>query len=608
VVVLGALPLTANGKLDRRALPAPAATVSERAPRTKGEETLATLFAEVLGLERVGVDDGFFDLGGDSIIAIQLVSRARQSGLVITPREVFQHQTVERLAAVARPADSVEAEPPGAGIGALPATPIMHWLGGLDGPVDDYSQRMLLRVPAGLDPEHLTGALQAVLDHHDILRLRVTSEGYEVRPAGSVRAVVRCVEGFSAEAARAEFETARKALSPAEGEMVRVVYFDAGRLLLVLHHLVVDGVSWRILLPDLVTAWAALATGRPVSLDPVATSYRRWAQRLVAEASEPSRVAELELWSEILTTSDPALGSRPLDPARDTFGTEGLLTLTLPPDVTEPLLTTVPAAFHGRVNDVLLTGLALAVAEWRRRRGKGGSSAVLLHLEGHGREEIVSGVDLSRTVGWFTGIFPVRLDPGEVEWADVRAGEQAVGTALKRVKEQLRELPDNGIGYGLLRYLNPATAARLGGLPTPQLAFNYLGRVGTPEDADWSPAAESDLLGGGHSSELGLPHAVEVNAHTRDAADGPSLVATWGYASELFAEEEIAELGGLWFEALRSLADHAEREGSGGFTPSDMDLVEISQDELDELAAELDGLDGFDSLGGFGGFGGEDLE
>jgi non-ribosomal peptide synthase protein (TIGR01720 family) len=176
------------------------------------------------------------------------------------------------------------------------------------------------------------------------------------------------------------------------------------------------------------------------------------------------------------------------------------------------------------------------------------------------------------------------------------------------VKEQLRELPDNGIGYGLLRYLNPATAARLGGLPTPQLAFNYLGRVGTPEDADWSPAAESDLLGGGHSSELGLPHAVEVNAHTRDAADGPSLVATWGYASELFAEEEIAELGGLWFEALRSLADHAEREGSGGFTPSDMDLVEISQDELDELAAELDGLDGFDSLGGFGGFGGEDLE
>jgi amino acid adenylation domain-containing protein/non-ribosomal peptide synthase protein (TIGR01720 family) len=612
VVALDALPLTANGKLDRGALPAPdfAAGVSGRQPRTAAEETLAGLFAEVLGLERVGIDDGFFDLGGDSIIAIQLVARARQSGLVITPREVFQHQTVEELAAIAldaQDAGTVEAEAPGAGIGPVPATPIMRWFEHLDGPVDDYSQRMLLQVPPGLEPAELTAALQAVIDHHDLLRLRLDGTGdgrqYEVTAPGTVDATPlvsrvdiagldeRALHAVLGEQARA----ARGRLDPAAGVTAQLVYLDAGpersgRLLLTLHHLVVDGVSWRILLPDLVTAWAAVTAGRPVALEPVPTSFRRWAQRLVAEASEPARVAEITLWREILQTPDPDLGGRPLDPALDIFGTEGHLTLTLPAEVTEPLLSSVPTAFHGRVNDVLLTGLALAMAEWRRRRGMAERSAVVLELEGHGREEIIPGVDLSRTIGWFTSIFPVRLDAGDTDWAEVRAGGQTVGTAIKRVKEQLRDLPDNGIGYGLLRYLNPRTAAELEGFRTPQLAFNYLGRVSAPEATDWSPAsaAESEALGGGHDRRLGLPHAVEVNCHTRDTAGGPRLEATWSWASGLFAAGEAELLGTLWFEALRGLVLHGAQEGAGGFTPSDLSLVEIGQDELDELAAELD--------------------
>ena len=614
IVALDVLPLTGNGKLDRRALPAPdfAASVSGRVPRTEQEEILAGLFAEVLGLERVGADDGFFDLGGDSIIAIQLVSRARQAGLVITPREVFQHQTVEELAAIARPAETVEAEAPGSGVGALPMTPIMHWLEELDGPTDGYCQRMLLQVPPGLEMDHLAQALQALLDHHDILRLRVCADGdLEVRPVGAVdaTALVRRVELTGPEVVpaefAAEFAAARAALDPRRGTTAQLVWFDAGpehsgRLLLVLHHLVVDGVSWRILLPDYVTAWAAVATGRPVELEPVGTSFRRWAQRLVAEAQEPGRAAELEPWAEILSTPDPLLGSGALDPDRDTFGTGRHLVLTLPADVTEPLLTTVPAAFHGRINDVLLTGLALALAEWRRGRGRGDQSAVLLELEGHGREEIVPGVDLSRTAGWFTSMFPVRLDAGHVDWADVREGGQVLGTALKTVKEQLRAIPDNGIGYGLLRYLNPQTRFALAGHPTPQLAFNYLGRVTAPEATDWSPAsaAESDALGGGADGGLALPHALEVNAHTRDTADGPRLTATWSWAASLFSEQEIQMLGELWFEALRALVAHAGQDGAGGFTPSDLELVEIGQDELDELAAELDEI-GQDELDGW---------
>ncbi|HEX2316311.1 MAG TPA: condensation domain-containing protein, partial [Thermomonospora sp.] len=394
---------------------------------------------------------------------------------------------------------------------------------------------------------------------------------------------------------------ARAALRPADGVMAQLVHFDAGpeaqgRLLLTLHHLVVDGVTWRILLPDLVTAWAAVSTGRTPVLDPVPTSFRRWAQRLVAEATDPGRVAELDTWSEILRTPDPLLGDRPLDPRTDTFGTSRQLTVELPADVTEPLLTTVPAAFHGRVNDVLLTGLALAVA--RRRRT--GDTAVLLHLEGHGREEIVPGVDLSRTAGWFTAIHPVRLDPGPVAWDDVVAGGQPAGTALKLVKEQLRDIPDNGVGYGLLRHLNPRTSAALAGRPAPQIAFNYLGRVAAHEDGaagDWSPAgpAESDALGGGQNAALGMPHALEISAHTRDLPTGPRLSATWIWPGGLLAEADVRALAEDWFTALRGLVEHAATDGAGGFTPSDLSLVSLSQDEIDEFAAELDELDEWES-------------
>ncbi|WP_026400352.1 non-ribosomal peptide synthetase [Actinomadura rifamycini] len=607
IVELDALPLTVNGKLDRKALPEPdlSAKVSSRTPSTPEEETLARLFAEVLNLERVGVDDGFFDLGGDSIIAIQLVSRARQSGLVVSPREVFQHQTVEELAAVARPVgedEQVEAEPPGAGIGQVPATPIMHWFRDLDGPVAGYSQRMLLQVPPSLGVADLTRALRMVIDHHDMLRLRVHGAEFEVAERGAVDAapLVRRVDVAGLDGAElravlaAEARAARARLDPEAGTTAQLVWFDAGpdrsgRLLLTLHHLVVDGVSWRVLLPDLVTAWAGEAP------DPVPTSFRRWAQRLAAEASDPARAAELPLWEDVLATPDPALGARPLDPAADTFGAARHRTVSLPADVTGPLLADVPAAFHGRVNDVLLTALALAVAEWRRDRGVTDETAVLVDLEGHGREEIVPGVDLSRTVGWFTSIFPVRLDAGWVEPSDVREGGQAVGTALKRVKEQLREIPDNGIGYGLLRYLNPSSAARLAGRPHPQVAFNYLGRSAAPEAADWGPAAqeESDALGGGQDDALALVHAIEVNAHTRDLPDGPELTATWTYAADLFDDAAIADLAGRWTAALRGLVAHvvdgAAAGPVGGFTPSDLSLVDVSQDEIDELAAELDG-------------------
>ena len=280
-VVLERLPLTPNGKLDRRALPAPElrSASGAAAPRTPQEELLCALFAEVLGLERVGIDDNFFALGGDSIVSIQLVSRARKAGLAITPRAVFQHQTVAGLAAVAGAVVAPAASSvPDLATGALPATPVMRWLAERGGPIDRFHQAMLLEVPAGLRGDDLAGALQAVLDHHDALRLRLIPAApdagaadfaVEIMASGMVdaRACLRRVDvcGLAEEALRAciaeQAQAAAERLAPAAGVMVQAVWFDAGaavagRLLLSIHHLSVDGVSWRILVPDLAAAWA----------------------------------------------------------------------------------------------------------------------------------------------------------------------------------------------------------------------------------------------------------------------------------------------------------------------------------------------------------------
>ena len=339
----------------------------------------------------------------------------------------------------------------------------------------------------------LLGAVQAVLDHHDALRLRLDvlaggAWGLEVAPCGSVSAAdcVRRIDvsGLDADGLRrsigeASAEAAAR-LSPGDGRLVEMVWFDAGakaagRLLLSIHHLAVDGVSWRILVPDLAASWAALATGRAVELAPRGTSYRRWSQRLVEEAQTAARVAELEQWRRMLSERSLAVVAGSLDRERDVAGTARAVTLELSPDVTEALLTRVAAAFHGGINDVLLSALVIAVADWGRRRGCVGGPAVLLDLEGHGREEIFADVELSRTVGWFTSLYPVRLDPGSLDLEEALAGGAALGRAVKVIKEQLRGLKDNGLGYGLLRYLNRRRGLSLRVMGCRSLASTILG-------------------------------------------------------------------------------------------------------------------------------------
>lgn len=346
VVVLGELPLTGNGKLDRQALPEPdfgQQVTASRAPVSENERILVDLFAEVLGLGTVGVDDSFFTLGGDSIMSIQLVTRAKAAGVLITPRDVFERKTVAALAQTARTSgeDVVLDELPGAGVGDVALTPIAVWMFERGGDFRRYSQSALFTVPSNVDENTLTAAVQVVLDRHDVLRARLhptdrSREGdhgweLEVMGEGSVTAsaVVRRVPtdagstvAGSAVTEPADTATARELdaavgrLDPESGVMVQIVWLDngpdrQGRLLFAVHHLVMDGVSWRILIPDLALACAQIQAGVESVPAPVGTSMRRWSHALVDAAHDVHRGAELEFWRQTLTGPDPALGMRP---------------------------------------------------------------------------------------------------------------------------------------------------------------------------------------------------------------------------------------------------------------------------------------------------------
>ncbi|MFI2010253.1 condensation domain-containing protein, partial [Streptomyces jumonjinensis] len=606
MVVLDVLPLTPNGKLDKTALPAPDAAGSRegRAPATPVEEVLCTLFAEVLGRDRVGPEDSFFELGGDSITSMLLVSSARRAGLAITARQVFERRTPAGLAVAAVPDDAALGQPTAgvAGVGEIPLTPVMHELIERVGAekIDQVIQSALVVAPAGLDFAVLTDAVRALAGHHDALRARLehTPQPRLVVPeelsSGPFTHRVDAVDGDLRRLVDEETRAAVARLDPLAGAMVQAVWFDLGpdtpgRLLLVVHHLVVDTVSFRVLLPDLAEAYEALADGQAPALQSVPTSFRQWAGGLAGQAVGVERVAELSGWVGLLSGPDPLLTVRAVDPVRDVGGSVRRVSVRIPVEVTSELLTGVPVAYRAGVDDVLLAGLAAAVVEWRA-----GGSAVLVDVEGHGRVPLSGGEDLSRTVGWFTRVHPVRLDVGSVDLSDVRGGGVAAGRVVKRVKEQIRAVPGHGLGYGMLRYLNPETAPELAALPTAQIGFNYLGRfTDTATDGvvckAWTPAAEAGPASG-TAGEYPVMHAIEAEGVVQDSTNGPELTLTLVWPEGLLAEEAARSLADGWAAMLAGLVEHSTGAGAGGRTPSDLPLVSLDQSQIEELEAQVPDL------------------
>jgi len=586
IVLMDALPRTPTGKLDRRALPAldPAAAArgDGTAPRTRAEEVLARIWAEVLGRDRVGVHDNFFELGGDSILSIQVIVRAAREGVRVALRQVFQHQSVAELAAAAETAPPVEAEQ-GPVTGDAPLTPAQRWMleRGLPRPAH-WNMALPLEARARLDAGLLRRAADAVVAHHDGLRTRFLSSddgGWrawtdEPGPAAfdhfDLSAVPDAAVEAEMEACAAEVHAG---MELAAGPLFRVALFDLGpdrpqRVLLAAHHLVVDAVSLPVLAEDLEAAYRRLADGGEPALPPKTTSFRDWARRLGERARAPEVVAQAAWWLGALpAAADPIPADAPGAPDPEAGTAVAFAELTAAE--TRALLEEVPAAYGSQVNEALLAALAEAFRAWS------GRGALLVEVEGHGREDLFDDVDVSRTVGWFTSVFPVHL----------RAGADP-GETLRGVKETLRAVPERGVGHGLLRWLgDPAVAAELAARPAAEVSFNYLGqaRAAAPgADALLVPAAGP--TGPVRDPETPRGHRIVVEGAVNDGV----LRMGFFHGAAVYRPETMQRLAEAYAAALRALVHHCRTGRAEAFTPADFPAARIDQDELDDLLAQLD--------------------
>ncbi|MET8222753.1 non-ribosomal peptide synthase/polyketide synthase [Streptomyces sp. NPDC005301] len=580
-VPLARMPRTSSGKTDRRALPAPPdqpdSTTPYVAPRPGTEERLAAIWAEVLGVERVGARDNFFSLGGDSILSIQIVSRARRAGLALTTKDVFRHQTVAELALRVGDMDPRPAKTSGTAPAEAPLTPIQRWY--LDGraPGDPlrFTMTQLLELAPEVDTLTIRQAIDAVVRHHPALRTRFLNTGDGPRqealpeaPEGvlTIHDVSRLDEEALEPAVQRAAEEAQSSLDPAEGRVVRALLFDRGpgrpaQLLITAHHLVVDGVSWRILLADLEIAQRAAAAGRPVELPDEGTTYGHWAALLERHTRSGALDADLAHWTR--TCAAPA-GLPPGRTGPNTHGTAATVTVTLETEETDALLRHVPDVYRTQVNDVLLSALGRTLANWC------GRDTVLVGVEGHGREDLFDDVDLSRTVGWFTAEFPLALTvPGDAGWGDV----------LKSVKETLRAVPLHGLSHGALRHLLPGSP--LAGTPAPQVGFNYHGQ--------WDAGGGSGLYraalppaGRDTDPDEPRPYLLDITGVVQDGR----LELGWTYPTAVYDESTVRELAEDMCRALREIVAHCARPEAGGRTPSDFPLAGLTAEQLDRLVGD----------------------
>ncbi|MBE9004884.1 amino acid adenylation domain-containing protein [Fortiea sp. LEGE XX443] len=585
-VFLKALPLTANGKIDKKALPAidtvnPELQADFVAPRTPIEIALAKIWSELLNLEQVSIYDNFFELGGDSIISIQAIAKANQVGLRLTPKQIFEYQTIAKLALVADTKYKTESEQ-GLVIGSVPLTPIQNsfFAQNLLEP-HYYNQSFLLELLEDIEPRILQRAIQHLLVHHDALRLRFrpTANGWESFNTSVEPEIPFTKFDFShlpqeqqKAAIEAKATELQASLDLSNDSIVRVALFELGsqqndRLLIIIHHLAVDGVSWRILLSDLQTAIEQLQQNQAIQLAAKTTAFKQWSEHLQKYANTKTLQSQLDFWC---SDSRQRVSPLPVDYLGNlnTISTSKTLSVFLNETETQALLQQVPAKYHTQINDVLLTALAKTFTEWT------GKKTLLVNLEGHGREDIFNDVDLSRTVGWFTTVFPALL---------YLENSATVGDALKAIKEQIRTIPNRGFDYGVLRYLCSDTAETLAAMPEAEVCFNYLGQFDQvlQESSLFKLASESS---GAARSPLGSRrYLFDINGFV----SGGRLQLDWTYSTAIHKDTTVSSLADKFVQALREIISYCQSADAGGYTPSDFSKAKVSQKDLDFLLAKI---------------------
>ncbi|MEL6353416.1 MAG: alpha/beta fold hydrolase [Cyanobacteria bacterium J06627_28] len=602
IVPLADFPRTANGKIDVRALPAPLESQplskTPIAPRNDIEARLVDIWRQTLKLTAVGIHDNFFELGGDSILSIQIVSKAREAGLRIAPNQLFEYATIAELAAVVNTTEAVKATQDEV-VGAVPLTPIQHWFFEQEMVAPQHwHQGLLLDLPPTTSLSQRIARVQQAIAliwrHHDALRLRFTKDntGWQQVNASVGNPPVPTQIDLSGltdaqqhQAVETQGNALHSTLDLANGQALQAIHFTRGEnqsswLLISLHHLVVDGISWRILQEDLLALLNPAADLQNLQLPAKTTAFKDWANILVAQSV--ARRPEMAFWLEQLAPTQPALPQDKADVLLSTEGTANTLKVSLEASKTLALLQKVPAVYNTRINDVLLTALSQTLLQWIDEAASKNASPVThrirLDVESHGREQLVADVDLSRTVGWFTAVYPVCLQlPSTAD----------VGATLKSVKEQLRQIPDKGIGYGLLRYLgDDETRKTLASFSPSDVLFNYLGQrevsaLNSEENKQISIREDIDI-GELRNADNSRQYLLEINAWV----SGDQLHVAWTYDTQRYRSQTIATVAQTYLASLNALISHCLSAEHGGFTPSDFPDVQFSQAELDSFLAD----------------------
>ncbi|MBW3496266.1 non-ribosomal peptide synthetase [Bacillus sp. FDAARGOS_1420] len=581
-VTMEAIPLTANGKVDREVLPMPEEeqTNSEAvAPRNSNEKILATIWKQVLGVKKVGIYDNFFEIGGDSILSIQIISQASQVGLKLTPKQMFECPTIAELAQVAIEMQGVQAEQ-GIVTGDVPLTPIQYWFFEQEhSRPEHWNQSMLLRVKERLDVKLLEGAILNLLKHHDALRFR-----YEQLPNGTwrqrnegtdERSVLHVVKRNKAneqawnKVIQEEMNITQASFNLVTGPLMRVVYFEDisdgnDRLFWVIHHLVIDGVSWRILLEDLQAVYKQMKQGQGVRLPAKSTSFKEWSERLQTYSDSGISKKVQDYWNERVEKETMKI---PMDyPIQETTEESiDQVTRTLGVKETHALLQEVPVTHKTRINEVLLAALGQAIVDCTNQQ------TVSIHLEGHGREEMIEGIDLSRTVGWFTSIYPVHLN---------FQGTKTPIEGLKAVKDQLRQIPNCGVDYGILSYLKKES------LPfyqqKPSISFNYLGQFDQVFSKESLFMQETGFTFLNHAPDSKPSHLIDVIGMVKDE----KLHFVWMYSREQFSRLKIQAIADGMLRHLRQLINKPTTESA--FTVSDFaDAEDLTEESLSKVLLKL---------------------
>ncbi|WP_033403883.1 non-ribosomal peptide synthetase [Paenibacillus fonticola] len=581
-VFMSELPMTSNGKIDRRALPDPDIHTRSldkyEAPAIEMERVLVEIWEEVLGISPIGVEHNFFELGGDSIKAIQIAAQLSGAGYTMEIRQLFRHPTVRSLSG--QVVKNKHEIPQQAVEGEIPLTPIQQrfFENTAALPPHHYNQSVVLFRSEGIDAAATVEAFQQLTHHHDALRIRFTKNGekYVQWNAGLDNGFFKLIQvtlpaDLEQQTWEAETERLQSGLDIEKGPLISLGIFDSSAgsyLLIIMHHLLVDGVSWRIIIEDFIAAYEAISSGKQWTPPLKSDSYRDWAQALVHYAATGNWKEEISYWAQISQQEITRLPGREVHCDRGGVPRSGIVALTLDHEETSRLLGAANRAYRTEINDLLLVALGSALKQWT------GTNKFAIDLEGHGREQLVPDMDVSRTVGWFTSVFPVILDMNSGDnWSDV----------IRHVKEGLRRIPNKGAAYGILKYLcemeneSPPRFDKV-----PEILFNYLGQVDTNQPLQGFVISDRPA-GSEMADHLKRLYPLEISG----MVSGGQLTIHLAYDADRFEPSAIERLAQIYTQSLKQVVDHCCSQQSTTLTPDDLTYKSMSIDQLDRIAGLL---------------------